>query len=207
MAGLAFRARLPARRRLEANLRSLLGRDREAEIESLARQAFEHFALMLVDFLRLARLEPGRVAGEVEVLGARHLEAARACGRGVILLSAHVGNWEWGAAFLSALGARIRVAARALRRREWVALMGDRPAAGERGSVCAWAAALARRTGAMILPAIIVHRAGGGYTACFEAPLTPLECRSGGYRRVVQHALERHPGQWLAFEALSEGLG
>jgi len=113
MAGLAFRARLPARRRLEANLRSLLGRDREADIESLARQAFEHFALMLVDFLRLARLEPGRVAGEVEVLGARHLEAARASGRGVILLSAHVGNWEWGAAFLSALGARIRLAARA----------------------------------------------------------------------------------------------
>jgi KDO2-lipid IV(A) lauroyltransferase len=158
----------------------------------------------------------------------------------VIVLSVHVGNWEWGAAYLSALGARVHLAARehdergledwfarrrarhgvhrldgtplwpaaagALRRREWVALMGDREPPGKRGSVCAWVSLLARRTGAVILPAVILHRPGGGYTASFEAPLTPRECLAGGYRRVVHRTLERYPGQWLGFEALPEGL-
>jgi len=97
-------------------------------------------------------------------------------------------------------------AARALRRREWVAIMGDRLAPGGRDSVCAWVAAVARRTGAVILPALILRRPGGGYVAHFEAPITPHECRAGGFRRAVRRHLERSPGQWLAFEPLPEGL-
>jgi len=246
LARLAFALRVPARRRLEDNWRRLIPSAGAGEVTHLARDAFEHFALSVVDFLRLSRLEPASVAREVEVRGAQHLEAARNSGRGVILLSAHMGNWEWGAAFLSALGEHIRVAAReqsgraleawferrrerhgvsrlegrplwlsaarALRRREWVALMGDRDAAlpggvrSESVSVCAWSAALARRTGAVILPAVILHRPEGGYAACFEAPITPRECASGGYRAVVRRALDRHPGQWLGFEPIPDGL-
>ena len=240
LARLAFVARVPAREHLEDNLRQLHPSAGGLEITGLARAAFSNFALSFVDLLRLSRLEPDRVAREVEVRGAQHLEAARRSGRGVILLSAHVGNWEWGAAFLSALGARVRVAAReqrgraleawfarsrgrhgisrlsgaplwlsaarALRRREWVALMGDRDGARSSGSVCAWSAALARRTGALILPAVIVRRPEGGYAACFEPPMSPRECVAGGYRAVVRRVLERHPGQWLGFEALPEGL-
>jgi KDO2-lipid IV(A) lauroyltransferase len=239
LARLAFALRVPARRRLEANLRRLGGPDR-AEAASRAREAFEHFAISVVDFLRLSRLGPEGVAREVEVLGSEHLDAARRSGRGVILLSAHVGNWEWGAAFLSAIGKPVRVAAReqrgraleaffarrreqhgvsrlagqplwlaaarALRRREWVALMGDRDGGRGAVSVCAWSAALARRTGALILPAVMLHRPGGGYQACFEAPISPRECAGGGYREVVRLLLDRHPGQWLGFEPIPEGL-
>jgi lauroyl/myristoyl acyltransferase len=97
-------------------------------------------------------------------------------------------------------------AARALRRREWVAIMGDRLAPGGRDSVCAWAAAVARRTGAVILPALILRRPGGGYVAHFEPPITPHDCLAGGFRRAVWRHLERSPGQWLAFEPLPEGL-
>jgi len=240
LARLVFTLRTPARRRLEENLRRLMPGANGAEVARLSREAFEHFALSVVDFLRLSRLAPESVTREVEVRGAQHLEAARRSGRGVILLSAHVGNWEWGAAFLSALGEPVRVAAReqrgraleawfarrrerhgvsrlagqplwlsaarALRRREWVALMGDRDGAREAVSVCAWSAALARRTGALILPAVMLHRKGGGYAACFEAPITPRECATGAYREVVRRVLERHPGQWLGFEAIPEGL-
>src|SRR5262249_20715321 len=117
---------------------------------------------------RLARMRPEALDRAIEVRGRQHLDAALASGRGVIVLSAHLGNWEWGAAYLAARVARLHVAARphasrwvesffarrrgswgvsrlrgrplwlaasrALRRREWIALMGDRPAAGRSGS-------------------------------------------------------------------------
>jgi KDO2-lipid IV(A) lauroyltransferase len=239
-ARLVFALHVPARARTLANFRRVMGERPLAELEACSRNAFEHFALSLVDFLRLARLRPAEVSGEVEVRGLRHLEQARNSGRGVIVLSVHSGNWEWGAAFLNAQGARIHVAARAhggsslerwfaarrsahgitriaesplwpaaaraLRRREWVAVMGDRVPPGERDSVCAWAAAVARRTGAVILPALMLRRAGGGYAACFEAPLSPHDCLAGGFRTAMRRHLEAEPGQWLAFDPLPEGL-
>jgi len=240
IARLAFTLRVPARGRSLANFRRLF-RDRpRAELEACSREAFEHFALSVVDFLRLSRLDADQIAGAVEVRGRHHLEQARRSGRGVIVLSVHSGNWEWGAAFLSALvphvhlaarahahgalerwfarrrsGHRIErlaarplwpAAARALRRREWVAIMGDRVPPGERDSVCAWVAAVARRTDALILPALMLRRDGGGYAACFEAPLSPHECLAGGFRGAVRRHLEAEPGQWLAFDPLPEAL-
>jgi KDO2-lipid IV(A) lauroyltransferase len=236
----AFALGLPARRALERNLRHVLAGATRATIRDCARAAFEHFALTLADFMRLARLGPESLGRSIEVRGAEHLEAARASGRGVILLSAHVGNWEWGAAFLGASGARVHVvarphscpgverffalrrarwgleplatrplwvrAARALRRHEWVAVMGDRPAPGGRGSAVEWAEALARRTGALLLPAVMVRLSSGRYAACFEAPMPPGRRRFGRGRDAVRQHLVRHPGQWCAFEPLPEGL-
>jgi KDO2-lipid IV(A) lauroyltransferase len=238
IARLLFALRPPARARLEGNLARLdpsLGASARA---ALARQAFEHFALSLLDFMRLGRLDARAIDRAIEVRGAEHLEQAVSAGRGVILLSAHLGNWEWGAAWLASRVARIHVvarphpergveemfvrrrgargietlagrpvwprAARALRRREWLALMGDRPAA--RTSVCAWAAALSRRTGAVVLPAVMVRVAPGRYAACFEPPLTAEACAAGGYRVAMRRYLEQYPAQWCAFEPLAEGL-
>jgi KDO2-lipid IV(A) lauroyltransferase len=237
LAGLAFVARLPARAALEANLARLMPDAPMAARRARAREGFEHFALSLLDFLRLGRLDERTLLQAIEIRGAEHLERARASGRGVIVLSAHLGNWEWGAAWLAARGARLSVvarphphpwverffarrrlargvgmlrerplwpgAARALRRREWVALMGDRCCAD--GSAWAWAAALARRTGALVLPAVMLRLAPGRYAACFEPPLTSDGCAGGAHRAAIQRHLERHPGQWFGFEPLPEG--
>ncbi|HEY2955384.1 MAG TPA: lysophospholipid acyltransferase family protein [Candidatus Eisenbacteria bacterium] len=236
----AFALRLPARRALEANLGLLSGGATPAAVRDRARSAFEHFALTFTDFLRLARLGSEALDRAIEVRGAEHLAAARASGRGVILLSAHIGNWEWGAAYLGARGTRLHVVARphpsapveeffarrrrrwgvrplaarplwtraaeALRRREWVALMGDRGAPGARGSVSDWAEALARRTGALVLPAVMVRLAVGRYAACFDPPLAAGARVRDRFRAAVLRHLERHPGQWCAFEPLPEGL-
>jgi KDO2-lipid IV(A) lauroyltransferase len=238
LAGLAFAIRPPARAALEANLARLMPGATPAARRARAREAFEHFALSLVDILRLGRLDPEALGRAIEIRGAEHLERARAAGRGVILLSAHLGNWEWGAAWLAARGERVSVlsrphphpwverfyarrrqahgvgmlrgrpvwprAAGALRRREWVALMGDRCCAG--GSAWAWAAALARRTGAVVLPAVMLRLAPGRYAACFEPPLTPDACAAGAHRAAIHRQLERHPGQWFGFEPLPGGL-
>ena len=238
-ARLAFATRPPARRALEVNLERLMPEATAVARRSIAREAFEHFAMALVDFLRLGRLDPQALGDAVEVRGAEHLERARAAGRGVIVLSAHLGSWEWGAAWLAERGAPLSVvarphpnrwverffrrrrgargvsilpgrplwpgAARALRRHEWVALMGDRRGSG--GSECAWAAALARRTGALVLPAVMLRIAPGRYAACFEPPLSPEACAGGGYRAAIQRHIERHPAQWFAFEPIPESLG
>ncbi|MBI1798532.1 MAG: lysophospholipid acyltransferase family protein, partial [Candidatus Eisenbacteria bacterium] len=189
LARAAFALGVPARRALESNLAPLVGR--RAPAERAARAGFEHFARAFIEFLELEGMSLERLEAAVELQGGEHLEAARASGRGVIVLSAHLGNWEWGAARLALRGPRLHIAARRhgtvgvesifdrrrrtfglervcerplwvgvarlLRAREWVALMGDRAAPGTRHSVCAWAAALARRTGALVLPAVTVR--------------------------------------------------
>lgn len=239
LAQAAFALPLPARSAAIGNLGRLepaAGRDLS---RGRARASFEHFALSLVDFLRLRRLDGAALARAVEVRGAEHLESAERSGRGVIVISAHVGNWEWGAAFLAARRDRLHLVARrhpeaalerffavrrarfgverldgrslwpraaaALRHREWVAVMADRPLAG-RASACAWAAALARRTHALLLPAVCVRTAPGRYAACFAAPLDDGEVSAGGAGDALRRFLARWPEQWCAFEPLPGGL-
>lgn len=238
MARAVFALRPPARTRLVDNLRRIDSGLPPGAARALARRAFEHFALSLLDFMRLARLDAGALERAIEVRGAEHLERARTAGRGVILLSAHLGNWEWGAAWLAARGTPIHVVARAhrergverlfarrrrehgvatlqgrplwpaaartLRRGGWIGLMTDRR--GAPGSACAWAGALARRTGALVLPAVMLRTAPGRYAACFAPPLDPVAGAAGGARAAVRRLLALDPSQWCAFEALPEGL-
>ena len=244
IARLAFALRVPARARLEENLARLLGRDPGPEVEAMAVEAFDNFALSFTDFLRAGHAPLGRLNEAVEVHGAEHLATARTSGRGVIVLSAHLGNWELGAAWLAAGGMPLHLVARphashwverfyarrrhargvrlmterplwrpaaaALRRHEWVALMADRSTpelgTGRRASVCAWASVLARRTGALVLPAVIVRQASGSYALHFERPLEPSAVRVDGFVESLRRHLQRHPRQWSAFEPLPEGL-
>jgi KDO2-lipid IV(A) lauroyltransferase len=245
LARLAFVSGLKSRRALEENLSRLMEAAPRRTIRERARESFVNFARMFTDFLRLGRLGRERLASSIDVHGAEHLEAALGSGRGVILLSAHLGNWEMGAAYIASLGTRMNVVARphgnrwverffarrrhawgvemlpgrplwkdaagALRRREWVALMADREAhagqsTGRRGGACAWAAALSRRTGALVLPAVIVRLPGRRYAAHFERPLTPENVTQENHFEVIRSYLRRYPGQWFAFEPLPRGL-
>ena len=239
LARLVFALHPPARRTLEGNLGRVSPGLSGAERRHVARRAFEHFALSIVEFSRLRHVTPDRLARCVEVRGRRHLEAAGRSGRGVIVLSAHAGSWEWGAAWMAARGIRLHVVSRAhahpwverlfvrrraergvrtipgrpvwasaaplLRQGEWVALMGDRPAPGSRTAVCAWAAALARRTGAVVLPAVILRTGRDRYLAHFGRPLDPETCADRGFADGLLPILRRAPSQWLAFEPLPAG--
>jgi KDO2-lipid IV(A) lauroyltransferase len=102
------------RRLAKDNLRTAFGRDLAVpERDRIARTSFRHFGAILFDILKLAELGPDEVAKRISVEGAEHLEAALGEGKGVLLFTAHFGNWEVGAASISRRG-RLKVVARAL---------------------------------------------------------------------------------------------
>jgi KDO2-lipid IV(A) lauroyltransferase len=77
------------------NLRRSFGAERSAaEIRQLARRSFQNVGMNLVEgccyFLRPTEVMLSRVRVE----GREHLQAAAAHGRGVLILTAHFGNWE-----------------------------------------------------------------------------------------------------------------
>jgi lauroyl/myristoyl acyltransferase len=73
---------------------------------------FQNYAIYMVDFFRLLAMslsDSRRCAQLYE--GRHHLDAALALGRGVVLLTAHLGNWEIGGLGLRALGYPVTVVA------------------------------------------------------------------------------------------------
>jgi KDO2-lipid IV(A) lauroyltransferase len=61
---------------------------------ALARGAFQHQAMNLTELLFVLRRGFGAAAPRVEVQGWEHVEAARAAGRPVLVVTGHCGNWE-----------------------------------------------------------------------------------------------------------------
>ncbi len=81
-------------------------------LHSLARENFLNFAKYLVDFFRFLRLEPENMDrivhfGNVPAV----LDDLLKHGKGIIIVSAHLGNWELGAAALAALGYKFNAVA------------------------------------------------------------------------------------------------
>lgn len=90
------------RQAVRRNVAAILGPD-HPELSRTVREVFRNFAKYLVDFFRLERVDQRFINRRVTVEGREHVDAARRRGKGVIILSAHVGNYELGAA-LAATG-------------------------------------------------------------------------------------------------------
>lgn len=76
-------------------------------LEQMARQNFQYFGKYLVDFFKFARFTPTGIKRLVSFEHFEYLEQAEALGRGVIFITAHLGNWELGGAILASQGRRI----------------------------------------------------------------------------------------------------
>ena len=64
------------------------------EKERIARGSYEHFGAMLLELITLGRESPESIERRVELVGAEHVERAKAKGKGVIMVTGHFGNWE-----------------------------------------------------------------------------------------------------------------
>jgi KDO2-lipid IV(A) lauroyltransferase len=84
------------------------------EIEWIARESVENLGAAVFELLTLTRWREDDLKARVAYGGVENLEAARALGRGVILLSAHFGSWELGALAAGLLGQPISSVVRPL---------------------------------------------------------------------------------------------
>lgn len=106
LAWLRFLTTPVLRRRVRANYETMLaglGRPLDGA-GALTRAAYHNFGLYLYEFMLIPHLDRDKVARLVTVQGREHLEAAFRRGRGVISLTAHLGNWELAGIFTSLLG-------------------------------------------------------------------------------------------------------
>ena len=62
--------------------------------ERIVAGMYRHLGLCAVELLRFGARDPERLAAGLQVSGRAHLDAALARGRGVLVLTAHLGNWE-----------------------------------------------------------------------------------------------------------------
>src|SRR5262245_26209386 len=93
------------------NLRRALGTTR-AEAARILRLMYRHLGLSLVEFLRLSRWTPERIAERVQLDGFERLREAMRSGRGVVVITAHFGNWDLLACLSARLGVPLHVVTR-----------------------------------------------------------------------------------------------
>jgi KDO2-lipid IV(A) lauroyltransferase len=248
-----------ARSAVLANLRVVRPQASESERRRLAVRTFVHGAWGYLELLGLPRkVTLEQLLGSYRVQGWEHFDRAVTEGKGVVLVTAHLGQPHIAGQLIVARGvpgtviveqleppqlhalvARIRGhfglhmvalgahalrdAVTALRRQELVVILCDRDVAGT-GEVIPFfghptrvttaPAALARRTGAMVLPTI-AYRAGlfHGY-AIVDEPFfvdrtsDPPEDVLAATQRImdgIERSIRVHPEQWAVFSEVWPG--
>ena len=83
------------RRMTLENLESAFGGEKShREIREIARSSYQHLGMNLVEFLRLPSVDGPAVERLVTISGRENLDSALTKGKGALLLSAHLGNWD-----------------------------------------------------------------------------------------------------------------
>jgi KDO2-lipid IV(A) lauroyltransferase len=96
------------------NLERAFGEERsDRERRSIARKSFAHFGRTVVDILKMSLCRPEKIARLVSIQGEDSLKQALKKDTGILMFSAHYGNWEV-APLLISRHTRINVIARAL---------------------------------------------------------------------------------------------
>lgn len=113
--GLAYR-RLDRRRRelARVNIASAFPGKSEEDVDALARGVFAHFGGLAAELLHASARPVAETIARVEFPRAGDALEALRSGRGILFLTAHLGNWEYSAIGMAANGIPASVVARAL---------------------------------------------------------------------------------------------
>lgn len=76
----------------------------EDHIEQCAKEVFINFGKYLVDFFRFSLLKKENLDSVLKFKGLQHVDRALKKGKGLIVVTAHMGNWELGGVGMSILG-------------------------------------------------------------------------------------------------------
>jgi KDO2-lipid IV(A) lauroyltransferase len=75
------------------NLRMIL-KKQDKELENIARQSFQNMGKTLIELLRFPKYNADQILEMIKIEGVEHLEQAINEGKGIIVATAHFGNWE-----------------------------------------------------------------------------------------------------------------
>jgi len=103
------------RRKSIKNLELAFQREKPAEeLRSINRRVFVHQGRNLFELFWLSRIPPSVLLQKVHFEGMEHMERAYRSGKGVLLVTGHIGNWELMAAAVASAGYPLRVVAASL---------------------------------------------------------------------------------------------
>ncbi|MCP4674518.1 MAG: lysophospholipid acyltransferase family protein [Deltaproteobacteria bacterium] len=92
--------------------------DQTQRHRKIARDAYRHFGISALELLKLQGMNSDLIAKRVHPKGMEHYEAAKARGKGVIVVTAHFGNFDLLACTQAALGIPLAIVSRELHRGE-----------------------------------------------------------------------------------------
>lgn len=92
------------RRNVRNNLKVIFPEKNETQIHKIRRQMFRNFAKYLVDFFRFTKINKKYIEEKIKIKNIHYLDQALAKGKGAIVLTAHLGNWELGGVVIGLLG-------------------------------------------------------------------------------------------------------
>jgi len=85
---------LKKRRNIALNNLRMVFKDKQAEITEIAKQSFQNVGKTLIEFLRFPKYDVQQIKGMVRLEGEEYLKQAILSDNGVIIVTAHFGNWE-----------------------------------------------------------------------------------------------------------------
>ena len=91
------------RRQVRDNLKKIL--PPTEDLRRATREVFRNFGKYLTEFLRMGKMvEKDFLARKIKIQNAGRIQALLKEGKGIIIVTAHIGNWELGAVLLTVLG-------------------------------------------------------------------------------------------------------
>lgn len=85
-------------RPLKKNVSKVLGLDiNSREVHKTAIAVYDHWLKNVVDFLKHDNVAREKFKQRIEIVGLENLDRALEKGKGIVIFTAHIGNFEWGA--------------------------------------------------------------------------------------------------------------
>jgi Kdo2-lipid IVA lauroyltransferase/acyltransferase len=96
LGALAFDVQAKRARWVLCNLRLAFPELSEAERREIGRESYRTFGMNLIDLVRAEHWDRQEVIERCPITGTEHVDRALARGKGALLLTLHIGNWEIG---------------------------------------------------------------------------------------------------------------